>query len=183
MPTGAQQQMTEAAMRLLAQGGVQAASFSAVLESSGAPRGSIYHHFPRGKDELIVSAIDLALMNETTFIESLSGRSTAEVIDAFIAEWRSVLEESDFSSGCAVLGVPISSDSPDLIAHAGESFRSWRRTIASVLEASGLPTAKADALSTTMLAATEGAVVLCRAERSYEPLETVATQLQALAKL
>ena len=52
--------MIESAVVLLAKQGYRATSFDAVLERSKAPRGSIYHHFPGGKDELIAAAIDLA---------------------------------------------------------------------------------------------------------------------------
>ena len=48
--------MIEAAMYLIASKGVQATSFADVLKASGAPRGSVYHHFPGGKDELVLAA-------------------------------------------------------------------------------------------------------------------------------
>lgn len=51
--------MVESAVELLARRGLLATSFSEVLERSGAPRGSVYHHFPGGKDELVGSALDL----------------------------------------------------------------------------------------------------------------------------
>ena len=47
-------------MVLLAQKGVQGTSFMDVLEATGAPRGSLYHHFPGGKDELVLAAMDEA---------------------------------------------------------------------------------------------------------------------------
>ena len=54
------ERMIEGAVRLLARHGLQATSFTEVLELTGAPRGSIYHHFPGGKDELISAAVDRA---------------------------------------------------------------------------------------------------------------------------
>jgi TetR/AcrR family transcriptional repressor of lmrAB and yxaGH operons len=48
--------MIDGAIRLLAQRGLQATSFSEVLELTGAPRGSVYHHFPEGKDQLVSAA-------------------------------------------------------------------------------------------------------------------------------
>ncbi|HAN23997.1 MAG TPA: TetR/AcrR family transcriptional regulator, partial [Microbacterium ginsengisoli] len=49
--------MADTAARLLAERGYQATSFSDVIAASGAPRGSIYHHFPGGKDELVELAV------------------------------------------------------------------------------------------------------------------------------
>ncbi|HAM27085.1 MAG TPA: TetR/AcrR family transcriptional regulator, partial [Microbacteriaceae bacterium] len=47
--------MAEGAALLLAKHGLQGTSFSEVLELTGAPRGSVYHHFPNGKNQLIDS--------------------------------------------------------------------------------------------------------------------------------
>ena len=60
MRSEARRKMIESATTLLAMRGVQGTAFSDVLERSGAPRGSIYHHFPRGKDQLVEAAIELA---------------------------------------------------------------------------------------------------------------------------
>jgi TetR/AcrR family transcriptional regulator, lmrAB and yxaGH operons repressor len=80
------------------------------------------------------------------------------------------------------LAVTVSADAPELIDRTGTVFRSWRATIADVFESSGLDPEQARALGTMMLAACEGAVVLCRAERSFEPLDVVAGQLRLLVE-
>ncbi len=51
--------MVQAAASLLGERGLAGASFSGVLERGDAPRGSIYHHFPDGKDALAAEAIAL----------------------------------------------------------------------------------------------------------------------------
>ena len=60
MTDGAADRMVASAVKRWAMHGFQATSFSSVLKDSGAPRGSIYYHFPEGKDQLIAAAIDLA---------------------------------------------------------------------------------------------------------------------------
>ena len=55
---GVRDNMIAGAARLLAQRGLQATSFSTVLAETNAPRGSIYHHFPGGKEELVTAAIE-----------------------------------------------------------------------------------------------------------------------------
>ena len=60
MAQGVKQRMVEGAVVLLAKHGLQATSFSDVLALTGAPRGSVYHHFPEGKGQLVASAVDLA---------------------------------------------------------------------------------------------------------------------------
>ena len=181
MQAGAPERMIEGAIRLLAQHGFQATSFASVLQESKAPRGSIYYHFPGGKNQLIGAAIELAGARAITLVQALRGLSTAEIVAGFVTAWRSVLDISNFGAGCSALAVTVSADAPELIDRAGGVFRSWRANIADVLESSGLSAEQARALSTMMLAACEGAVVLCRAERSFEPLDIVAGQLQVLA--
>ena len=53
MRDGVREKMVLGALRLLATNGLEGVSFSTVLELTGTPRGSIYHHFPKGKNQLI----------------------------------------------------------------------------------------------------------------------------------
>jgi AcrR family transcriptional regulator len=152
-----------------------------VLEASNTPRGSIYHHFPGGKNQLIAAAIEVAGERAVALVRSMHGRGAAEIIDGFAGSWRAVLQVSDFGAGCSALAVTVSADEAELLERTGAVFRSWRQAIADVLEASGLGTQQAADLSMMMLASCEGAVVLCRADRSFAPLETVTGQLKLLA--
>ena len=103
-------------------------------------------------------------------------------VDGMVAGlWRAVLVRSDFRAGCAVLAVTVSADVPDLVERAAAIFRSWRERLGRALEASGIEAAEARALALTIIAACEGAVVMCRAERSLEPLDVVAAHLRAVA--
>jgi TetR/AcrR family transcriptional regulator, lmrAB and yxaGH operons repressor len=98
-----------------------------------------------------------------------------------MAMWRAVLERSGFAAGCSVLAVTVSADSGELLARAGEVFRSWQARLAELLRAGGLAADDADGLATMMIAASEGAVVLARAQQALTPLETVHRQLRVLA--
>ena len=48
------QKMVQAARQLIRERGYHATAFSDVLELSGAPRGSVYFHFPGGKTQLAI---------------------------------------------------------------------------------------------------------------------------------
>uniref|UniRef100_UPI001892272F TetR/AcrR family transcriptional regulator n=1 Tax=Catenulispora rubra TaxID=280293 RepID=UPI001892272F len=52
----ARQKMVQAAKQLMRERGYNATAFSDVLKLSGAPRGSVYFHFPGGKTELAIAA-------------------------------------------------------------------------------------------------------------------------------
>src|ERR1700761_5504422 len=103
MASDTRHRMVVGAVRLLAERGLQETSFSEVLELTGAPRGSIYHHFPEGKDQLIASAVDLAGAHAIALIDRATGTSAEAVTAHFLEMWRQVLVRSDFQAGCSVL--------------------------------------------------------------------------------
>jgi AcrR family transcriptional regulator len=179
MARGVRDRMVRSAIVLLAKRGYQATSFSEVLAESGAPRGSVYHHFPEGKDQLIAAAIEVAGARAIALLDDLDGVGAAEIVDGFMAMWRAVLEVSKFSAGCSVLAVTVSADSPDLLARAGEIFRAWQTRLAELFTAAGMPPAEAASFATLLIAASEGAVVLARAEQSFAPFDAVHTALRA----
>ncbi|HEY0119286.1 MAG TPA: TetR/AcrR family transcriptional regulator [Cellulomonas sp.] len=180
MANGPRERMVASAVVLLAKAGVPGASFASVLEASDAPRGSIYHHFPDGKDELVAAAVDLAGARSFAVLDSLAGLPAAQVVDGFLAMWRAVLVRSDLTAGCAVLAVVVSPGTPDLLDRAGDTFRGWRTRLAVLLEAGGVQHDDAAPLAATLVAASEGAVVLARAERDLAPFDLVAEQLRRL---
>ena len=180
MASDVRQKMIERTMVLLAKKGLQGASFSQILEESGAPRGSLYHHFPGGKDELVLAAIKLSGDNAMAVINRLEGRPATEIAATFIGLWRLVLTRSDFSAGCAVAAVTVAAETPELRSQAGEIFRLWRQRLGELLEVGGVPSGRGAALSASLIAACEGAVILSRGESSLEPFELVAADQLAI---
>ena len=180
VPSDARRKMIESAVTLLAMRGLEGTAFSDVLERSGAPRGSIYHHFPGGKDQLVDAAIELAGDRALEVLDAVEGAPPVEVTSYFLELWRQVLTRSDLRAGCAVLAVTVATDSPDLLDHAAEVFRAWRGRLAELYVAGGLDEDRARRLAITLVAASEGAVVVSRAERSLDPFEEVAAQLVAM---
>src|SRR5258705_13873654 len=88
--------MISSAMLLLARRGLQATSFTEVLEHSGAPRGSVYHHFPGGKDELVGAAIEYASTRALKLLDAKAGAGAQVIVATFLQLWREVLLRSDF---------------------------------------------------------------------------------------
>jgi AcrR family transcriptional regulator len=170
--------MVAGAVRLLAQKGLQAASFSEILELTQAPRGSVYHHFPGGKDQLVAEAVDLAGSHALAALER-PGSSAREIAGGFIGLWRELLVRSNFGAGCAVVAVTVAADSTDLLDKAAAVFQSWREKLALRLTEGGL-SERAEDLAALLISSTEGAVVLSRAARSLEPFDTVAGVLMSL---
>jgi TetR/AcrR family transcriptional regulator, lmrAB and yxaGH operons repressor len=177
MASGVRDRMVSGAVRLLAQRGLQATSFSSVLEATKAPRGSIYHHFPGGKDELVTAAIAATEQHALALLEQQEGSTAEQVAQSFLDAWRVLLLHSDFGAGCALVAVTVAAESDALRARAADSFRVWQAKLSAVLETGGLTAADAESAATLLLAASEGAVVICRAERHIGPFEAVSRQL------
>jgi hypothetical protein len=76
-----------------------------------------------------------------------------------------------------VLAVTVATDSSDLLDRAAAIFRAWRTALAELYVEGGVEPGAAARLAMTVIAATEGAVVVSRAERSMEPFELVAEEL------
>ena len=174
------QTMIERTAVLLAKKGLQGASFSEILEASGAPRGSLYHHFPGGKDELVLAALEHAGSQALGILDRLSGRPAREVAEGFLSLWRTVLARSDFSAGCAVVAVTVAAESEALRTRSAEILKEWRERLATLFAESGMPRKKARAVATSLVAACEGAVILARAERGFEPFDLVAAEQLAM---
>jgi AcrR family transcriptional regulator len=168
----------------MASRGVTATSFSEVVADSGAPRGSIYHHFPAGKQQLAEEAVDWTSSRVLAYLRAIPPESGVQVLDAFIALWRQVVESSRGSSGCAVAGAAL--DTPDgeggLLGVVRATFRSWVAALAERLQAAGVAAERAEPIALAALAAMEGALILCRAEGGAAPLDTVAQELRLLLR-
>ncbi len=177
MVSDAKSRMIEGAARLLAEKGLQETSFSEVLALTGAPRGSIYHHFPDGKASLVAQALAHQGATSNALIES--ARGAVDVASTFIGAWRSLLIVSHFRIGCSAVAVTVAADSDDLLQRAGDVFRGWAELLAELLTLGGIDAAAAPATATLLIAASEGGVILSRAQASIDPFDAVAEQLLA----
>lgn len=103
----------------------------------------------------------------------------------FVAMWRCGVVDSGARAGCtvaAVAAVAAETQDPDLLAVTAEVFAAWRRPLADAFAAAGVAPVRAGPLATTVVAALEGALVLCRAERSAEPLADTGAELAVLVR-
>jgi AcrR family transcriptional regulator len=174
--------MVRSAATLFSTRGANATSFSDVIAQSGAPRGSIYHHFPEGKKQLAIDAIGWTAQRVLAHLRASTAATPGDVLEYFIAMWRHVVVSSHAAAGCAVAGVALDTphDEADVMHAVNAAFRSWSEQLAEQLVAAGVPAARARAIALTTLAGMEGALILCRAEGGVAPLDAVAEELMRL---
>jgi AcrR family transcriptional regulator len=177
--------MLRSALVLMGEQGVEATSFSQVIEHSGAPRGSIYHHFPGGKAQLVEEATRYAGDRISKLVTSAVGENDDPIaaLDALLNFWATALENSDFSAGCPVLAATLDGDRASARAAAGEVFARWEHGWAQRLERAGVPAQRAASVASIAISAIEGAVILSRAERSRAPLDHAIAELRILFEI
>jgi TetR/AcrR family transcriptional regulator, lmrAB and yxaGH operons repressor len=177
------QRMIRSAAVLFRRNGVDGTAFSDVIAHSGAPRGSIYHHFPGGKAELAeeatryageyVAAALAAALAEDDPVATLHGFS-----DVLAAGLRS----TEFQEGCPIVAAALEGErTPAAREAAGSALAKWEELLADAFERNGVERERSRSLATLAIASIEGAIVLARAQRSTEPIERVGAELQRLA--
>ncbi len=163
--------------------GVTATGFTQVLESAGAARGAIYHHFPGGKAEMTRAVMHSTGDDVRAAIEVMFENSTSPV-DAVLAMIDLCIDASDANDGnfgCPVTPAVLEADNDlDTLAVGSKVFSSWQEALAKGLAPSVGDVEEARALATVIVSSIEGALVLSRAERSARPLRRTRVALEQL---
>lgn len=164
--------------------GYRGTGLNQLIQESGFPRGSLYFHFPGGKEaiataavvlaqDLIGQGIDMAFAAASTPLEALK-----LIVDGFAQE----LAASNYARGCPVTTIALETgeDTPALGLACAQSYQDWLARIARHLVAAGIAAERAPRLATFALSAIEGALVLARAGRSRAPLDDVVAEIAPL---
>jgi TetR/AcrR family transcriptional regulator, lmrAB and yxaGH operons repressor len=171
--------LTSATAALMQRHGVAGTGIAEILATSGVTRRSIYLNFPGGKAELVAAATRSAGDEMTMTVRGYI--DDPDPVGAFAAMWSDVLVSTDFEGGCPIVAAASSRDeSPEAANTAAVVFAEWGQLLADRLTEDGINRAAAQSLSTTIVAAVEGAVILSRAARSTKPLEQVTKHLNEL---
>lgn len=176
--------MLISAAEVLRERGAAGVTIDEVLARSGAPRGSVYHHFPEGRNQILTEALRYASEAITEVIDDAAQNGGMYLVRQFVEFWEDLLDESDFTAGCPVVAAAIGSadEEPQLTTVAGGIFSHWRNALTRAFVADGFEEADAGSLAIMCIASLEGAVVLCRSTRSVDPLRDVALQVEFLIK-
>jgi TetR/AcrR family transcriptional regulator, lmrAB and yxaGH operons repressor len=164
--------------------GYEATGLKGLVTEAGAPFGSLYHHFPGGKEQLGVDAVRwsgdaFAVGITRTLAESSTAAEAARRMFSAAAEG---LESSGFAHGCPIANVAAESANRNeaLRQACAEVFGTWRSLIATRLHAEGVTVDHAEDLATLALCTYEGAITLARAWRDARPLRQTGTHIAAL---
>lgn len=185
--------MIVGAADLLRRKGMTATSVREVVRYSNTPRGSIAHHFPGGKHQLLEAAVAHAGREVSEpLAHLLAEHGPVAGMELFVGMWRKMLEDTAFQAGCAVLAISVEQYASDqrneteaedhiqqqLLNQANEIFTQWRTILGRSLQKAGVKENRSYSLALLAIAAIEGSVALCKAARSAAPLDLIWQELR-----
>jgi len=183
----AKERMVQAARQLIRERGYHATAISDVLERSGAPRGSVYFHFPGGKPQLAVEAAESHAHEQVRYIDRAAEHadSAAGLVQAYLDLAREGMLASDYARGCGI--APLVTESAQQESAAiGDVGRRGFTVMADRLSFHfvelGLDGGPARELADAVLAGVEGALVTSRAMRSPAPFDAVRAVMASYAR-
>lgn len=183
---GTRERVLRAAAALFQRQGYHGTGLTQVLAESGAPKGSLYFHFPDGKEQLASESVarsgrEVGESLTQMLIAAEDGRSGVAAIGKYFAQ---SLLESDFTKGCPVATVALetATENETIRVACDDVYEKWRQGIASALHGWGVQEERAEPLAALVLSSIQGAVMLARVGRDVSVIATVTAQLGDLVE-
>ncbi|GAB3493717.1 TetR/AcrR family transcriptional regulator [Amycolatopsis cihanbeyliensis] len=180
--TDTRQRMLDTAAALFRTKGYHATGLNQLVSAGGAPKGSVYFHFPGGKEQLATEALDAAARHLCERLREIftGTASTAEAIDTVVETLGAELLASDFQRGCPLATVALeATDSEPIRQSCAAGYLSWQEVVTDHLAGQGIDRERASSLAGVAIAGIEGGLLLARTQRDLEPLRTVGRHLRA----
>ena len=168
-------------LELFRRQGYNGTALSQVTAAAQAPTGSLYHHFPGGKDDLTAAVLASAGAAYGRLVEAIwdAEPDPASAVLAVFDGAAAVLEETDFIDPCPIgtIAREVASTNDGLRRAALGPFQAWTSAIRDRLAEAGLPGDLAAEWSTALVAAAEGGFVLSRTARDADLLRSTGRRL------
>jgi AcrR family transcriptional regulator len=181
--TTTRERIVETSAELFRRQGYAATGVKQIVTAAQAPFGSLYHHFPGGKEQLGAEAVRTSGRLYELLIPAVfdPAPDLTSAVRAFFAGAAEHLADTDYADACpiATVALEVSSSSETMRLACADVFESWIAAGLPRFTAAGLDEQQARKLVIAMIAALEGAFVLARASRSTEALNIAGEQMAA----
>ena len=183
-PSTTRDRLVGAMSAALQRRGLHGVGLNELLADAKAPKGVLYHHFPGGKTELAVAAIEATVQRLTLALDKLieaQGQPLA-TLAAWLTAAQQRLETSSFERGCPLATVALETTTEDASIRSAlaSAFGQLRDKLAEMFSAHGVASARAQGLAALVVAAYEGALMQARVAGHAGPLRDVAQALLGL---
>jgi TetR/AcrR family transcriptional regulator, lmrAB and yxaGH operons repressor len=161
--------------------GYHGTGLNQVLAESGAPKGSLYFHFPDGKEQLASESVALSgrAVGEDLAAAVLAAPDGRAGLAALGEHFARSLTESGFSKGCPVATVALetAAESETIRSACDGTYTEWQQGIAAALRGWGVPDERAVPLAALVLSSLQGAIMLARVRKDVSVIHEVTRQL------
>jgi AcrR family transcriptional regulator len=181
--TTTRERIVDASAELFRRQGYAATGVKQIVTAAQAPFGSLYHHFPGGKEQLGAEAVRTSGALYELLIPAVfdPAPDLVSAVRAFFAGAAEHLADTDYEDACpiATVALEVSSTSETMREACADVFASWIAAGTPWFTAAGLDETRARQLVIGLIGALEGAFVLARATRSTEALDIAGEQMAA----
>lgn len=178
------QPIIDAAVTLFRRQGYTGTCMDDIVDLSSAPKGSLYHYFPKGKTSIAAAAIDEAGRRVADTVAKLASEAstTAELLRTHARLLSGWMKKSRFQDGCPITTVLLALVPENrTVAEAGRrAYGVWTGILTEKLIADGFSTAKAGRLAVLCVSTLQGALIQARVARNSTPIETAADELAGM---
>lgn len=180
--------LIKSAAYLFQESGYFAVGMAKILAHAEAPKGSLYHHFPNGKEELAIAAVDW-LNDETLSVLHSAQVCTTDpraVLPKIIASIGAWLETNDWKQGSliAMLAHETPTSAPAIFAAVSKSYDCILKELAAIVKLTGRDAAEAARIAELTLLLIEGATIVSRVTKNSSSFDAAAVLIaeQLVAK-
>lgn len=176
------QRLLTTSARLLQRQGFHGTGLNQIVAEAGAPKGSLYFHFPGGKDQLTAEAIGLAGSSVDAALARHQDTTARRALDSYLAEVATLLERTEFREGCpiATVALEVGCSSTEIGDACAAAYDRLIERVAEWVEADGVDPEDARETAFLVYAAIEGALVFAKAQRSVQPITRLRARLATL---
>ncbi|CAG0992106.1 putative HTH-type transcriptional regulator [Burkholderiales bacterium] len=186
-PPSTRQRLISSTSDLLRRKGLHGFGVSDVLAAAEAPKGVLYHHFPGGKVELAIAAIEAAVSQILRSLEAIeaSGGDVLLALRAWLDQAHHRLAKSGYEMGCPLAAVALESTAEDreLRAALNTGFDAIRAHLARLLVQAGMSRAKAPRFAALVVSAYEGALLQARIAGDAKPADETVDLLLEMVRI
>ena len=180
------ERMVRSAAQLIRRKGVSGTGMREIVVEADAPRGSLQHYFPGGKEELVSEALlwmgDVAARRIKRSLSKLKSRAPSALLASIVDAWRRDLTDEQFSAGCPLVAAAADTAATnEQLRHVlRRAFDGWLEPLSESLVDLGVPLERSDNLAIVVIAALEGAIILARVRRDLTPFDALVLELGPL---
>jgi TetR/AcrR family transcriptional regulator, lmrAB and yxaGH operons repressor len=180
------QRILTASGELMRRHGYAGTGIKAILTASGVPYGSLYYHFPGGKEQVGVETLRQAGEAYLALVDVLlpSGDDLPAAVREAFAGAAELVASTDYADACPVATIAgeIASTIEPMRVAAAEAFASWIDLIELRLGEAGVGAERAHDVAVELFCLLEGAFLLARTTRDVTPLHITGRTAETIVR-